>query len=51
MPDTYLLKKADVPDKAQARAVAGRMVDNFWRKGDALWPTANGPPATSCAVW
>ena len=23
MPDTYLLKKADVPDKAQARAVAG----------------------------
>ena len=32
MPDTYLLKKADVPDKAQARAVAGRMVDTFWLK-------------------
>ena len=43
MPDTYLLKKADVPDKAQARAVAGRMVDNFWRKGDALWPGGKRP--------
>ena len=43
MPDTYLLKKADVPDKAQARAVAGRMVDNFWRKGDALWPDGKRP--------
>ena len=42
MPD-YLLKKADVPDKAQARAVAGRMVDNFWRKGDALWPDGKRP--------
>ena len=35
MPDTYLLK--------QARAVAGRMVDNFWRKGDALWPDGKRP--------
>jgi len=43
MPDTYLLKKADVPDKAQARSVAGRMVDNFWRKGDALWPDGKRP--------
>jgi len=43
MPDTYLLKKADVPDKAQARSVAGRMVDNFWRKGDALWPAGKRP--------
>ena len=43
MPDTYLLKKADMPDKAQARAVAGRMVDNFWRKGDALWPDGKRP--------
>ena len=41
--DSYLLKKADVPDKAQARAVAGRMVDNFWRKGDALWPDGKRP--------
>lgn len=43
MPDTYLLKKADTPDKAQARAVAGRLVDNFWRKGDALWPGGKRP--------
>ena len=38
MPDTYLLKKNEVIDLAQARAVAGRMVDNFWRKTAAVWP-------------
>ena len=29
--------------QGQARAVAGRMVDNFWRKGDALWPGGKRP--------
>ncbi len=43
MPDTYLLKKNDVLDTAQARAVAGRMVDNFWRKAAALWPNGKRP--------
>lgn len=51
MPDTYLLKKTDMENvqeeekdalwRAQARAVAGRMVDNFWRKADALWTGSN----------
>ncbi|MBO5491529.1 MAG: endolytic transglycosylase MltG [Desulfovibrio sp.] len=43
MPDTYLLKKKDVADAAQARSVAGRMVDNFWRKAAALWPDGKRP--------
>lgn len=43
MPDTYLLKKADVPDKAQARAVAGRMVDTFWLKAAPLWTDGKKP--------
>lgn len=43
MPDTYLLKKQDVLDVAQARSVAGRMVDNFWRKASALWPEGKRP--------
>jgi UPF0755 protein len=44
MPDTYLLKKPDVPDEAQARAVAGRLVDNFWRKAADVWPNKTNPP-------
>lgn len=43
MPDTYLLPKPD-PDKAdaaawkaQAKGVASRLVDNFWRKGTQIW--------------
>lgn len=43
MPDTYLLKKPDEPDPAAARAVAGRMVDTFWRKTAALWPQGQKP--------
>lgn len=43
MPDTYLLKKNDVIDAAQARAVAGRMVDNFWRKTAEIWPDGKRP--------
>lgn len=43
MPDTYLLKKADVPDMAQARSVAGRLVDTFWRKAAPLWPDGKKP--------
>lgn len=58
MPDTYLLRKLDIPYpdgstadadapeqarareawRAQARAVAGRMIDNFWHRGAAIWP-------------
>uniref|UniRef100_UPI0028043BE3 endolytic transglycosylase MltG n=1 Tax=uncultured Desulfovibrio sp. TaxID=167968 RepID=UPI0028043BE3 len=73
MPDTYLLKPPDAsapaspdapPDaakaagKARARAVAGRMIDNFWRKTAALWPDAGGrqgvaarPPAAELKKW
>lgn len=54
MPDTYLLKPPDAAAqaaggdaaqtaaKAQARAVAGRMIDNFWRKAAPLWPEGGG---------
>lgn len=66
MPDTYLLKKpanpwperADTPEdqaldeewRAQARAVAGRMVDNFWRRSAAVWPrNGAGPDAPPIA--
>lgn len=61
MPDTYLVKKPDSPLplsddappeereawKKQAYALAGRMIDNFWRKSMNLWPGANpdSPPA------
>lgn len=55
MPDTYLLKKADEPDdaqfKAQARAVAGRMVDNFWRKTAAVWPRKVRPKPDDLKTW
>lgn len=55
MPDTYLLKKADEPDdaqfKAQARAVAGRMVDNFWRKTAAVWPGKVRPKSDDLKTW
>ena len=55
MPDTYLLKKADEPDdaqfKAQARAVAGRMVDNFWRKTAAVWPGKVRPKPDDLKTW
>ena len=37
MPDTYLLKKSDTPGPAEARAIAGRLVDTFWRKTAHLW--------------
>ena len=54
MPDTYLLKPPDplaeagdaeaasAARRAQARAVAGRMIDNFWRKAAPLWPEGAG---------
>lgn len=55
MPDTYLLKKTDEPDdaqfKAQARAVAGRMVDNFWRKTAAVWPGKARPKPDDLKKW
>lgn len=46
MPDTYLLKTPDETkplDAKQARSVAGRMVDNFWRKAGAIWPDGRKP--------
>lgn len=51
MPDTYLLKKNDSPDLAQARSVAGRMIDNFWRKSAALWPEQAKPAAEQLKTW
>lgn len=55
MPDTYLLKKADAPDdaqlKAQTRAVAGRMVDNFWRRTAAVWPGKVKPKTDDLKKW
>lgn len=45
MPETYLLKKADAPDRAAARAVAGRLVDTFWQKTASLWPDGQKPKA------
>lgn len=55
MPDTYLLKKADAPGeaqfKAQARAVAGRMVDNFWRRTAAVWPGKVKPRGNDLKTW
>jgi UPF0755 protein len=45
MPDTYLLKKPDAPDLRDARIVAGRMADNFWRKAAMLWPEQKKPAA------
>jgi len=42
-PDTYLLKKPEVPDLASARAIAGRLVDTFWQKTARIWPDGNRP--------
>ena len=49
MPDTYLLKKNEVIDMAQAKAVAGRMVDNFWRKTATVWPDGKKPGPAQAA--
>ncbi len=43
MPDTYLLKKEDVPNKDTARAIAGRLVDTFWTKMAPYWPQKTKP--------
>ena len=70
MPDTYLLKPpvsptqqaagetAEAAARAQARVVAGRMIDNFWRKTAPLWPDGGGhqglaarPPAAALKKW
>ncbi len=45
MPDTYLIAKEDVPDKAAARAIAGRLVDTFWTKMAPYWPDKKKPTA------
>lgn len=42
-PDTYLIRKPTTPDRESTRAVAGRLVDTFWRRTAQLWP--DGPPA------
>lgn len=34
-------------DLAQARRVAGRLVDNFWRKAASQWPDGNKPDAAT----
>ncbi len=66
MPDTYLLKKPEYPTpepgkpleheqatfwKGQARAVAGRLVDNFWRKAEPLWPDGKRPGRENLRRW
>ena len=47
MPDTYLMHRPDdlggEIGPRQARAVAGRMADNFWRKAAPLWPNGQKP--------
>lgn len=43
LPNTYLLKKADSPTLADARGIAGRMVDTFWQKTAPLWPEGKKP--------
>ena len=43
MPDTYLIRKDDAPDMDSARSVAGRLVDNFWRKAATRWPGGQKP--------
>ncbi len=43
MPETYLLKKEDVPNKATACAIAGRLVDTFWQKTQKYWPQGKKP--------
>lgn len=43
MPETYLLKRPDSPGLADARAIAGRLVDTFWRKTAPLWPDGQRP--------
>ena len=45
-PDTYFMPQPRAMDPAAARAAAGRMVDTFWRKADALWPEGRPDPAT-----
>lgn len=45
-PDTYFMPQPREMDLAAARAAAGRMVDTFWRKADALWPGGRPDPAT-----
>lgn len=56
MPDTYLVNMPqDAPTgkdagefyRNQARAVAGRMIDNFWRKTAEVWPNAAGKSAAN----
>ncbi len=54
MPDTYLLRKPDFSQRnepgpsdeadiwrRQSRAIAGRLIDNFWLKANAVWPGQN----------
>lgn len=46
-PDTYFLPRPRKLDEQAARAVAGRMVDTFWRRTASLWGEGGRPdPAT-----
>ena len=45
-PDTYFMPQPRALDRDAARAVAGRMVDTFWRKTEELWPGGRPDPAT-----
>ena len=48
-PETYLLKKPKVLDKAQARAIASIMVNMFWKKTQPLWAQLPRKTATGGA--
>lgn len=42
-PDTYLIGRPLELNEASARAVAGRLVDTFWRRTASLWPGNTRP--------
>ena len=42
-PDTYLIMRPLTLDRASAASVAGRLIDNFWRRTQAVWPDGRRP--------
>lgn len=49
-PDTYYIMRPLVLDKNSAKTVAGRLVDNFWRRTAPLWPDGRRPDASGAGV-
>lgn len=44
-PETYLLPHPREMNRDAAKAVAGRLVEMFWRRADRLWPDGKRPSA------